>query len=112
MLRKEVIMSLHSSLRISEKLASMRSVMKRAERIKWLIEKGLWKEGDRVTGLPKIKVIKLKAIKKEKAKEEEVVAVEGAVPVEGEVSAQEPAKEQGKEKGKEKGKDKGKEKNK
>ncbi|MBU2102854.1 MAG: small basic protein [Candidatus Omnitrophota bacterium] len=63
-------MGLHSSLKRAEKMTASRSVMKRSERIKWLMEKGLWKEKDRVLGLPKIKVIKLKAVKKEKAKEE------------------------------------------
>lgn len=63
-------MGLHSSLKRAEKLSSTRSVMKRTERLKWLKEKGAWKEGDRVAGLPKIKVIKLKTVKKEKAKEE------------------------------------------
>jgi small basic protein (TIGR04137 family) len=63
-------MGLHSSLKRAEKMTSSRSVMKRTERIKWLREKGLWKEGDRVLGLPKIKVLKVKAVKKEKAKEE------------------------------------------
>jgi small basic protein (TIGR04137 family) len=58
-------------------MAAARSVMKRAERIKWLIDKGAWTEADGVTGLPKIKVVKLKAIKKEKPKEEEKAAEEG-----------------------------------
>lgn len=74
-------MSLHSSLKRAEKLGGGRSVMKRTERIKWLIEKGEWSEGDRVLGLPKIKVIKLKAIKKEKLKEEEQAPVTGVAEV-------------------------------
>jgi hypothetical protein len=44
--------------------------MKRTERIKWLMEKGSWKD-ERVLGLPKIKTVKLKAAKKEKPKEEQ-----------------------------------------
>jgi small basic protein (TIGR04137 family) len=67
-------MGLHSSLKRAEKLTSTRSVMKRTERIKWLREKDLWKKGDRVVGLPKIKVLKVKAVKKEKAKEEKPAA--------------------------------------
>jgi len=63
-------MGLHSSLKRAEKLSSERSVMKRTERLKWLKERGVWKEGDKVSGLPKIKVVKIKADKKEKAKEE------------------------------------------
>ena len=64
-------MGLHSSLKRAEKLGGSRSVMKRTERIKWLKEKGKWDENDTVLGLPKIKIVKLKAIKKEKAKETE-----------------------------------------
>ncbi len=63
-------MGLHPSLKRAEKLGGNRSVMKRTERIKWLIEKGQWNEKDPVTGLPKIKIIKLKSIKKEKPTEE------------------------------------------
>ena len=64
-------MGLHPSLKRAEKLGGERSVMKRTERIKWLIEKGKWSAEDRVLGLPKIKIVKLKAIKKEKPKEAE-----------------------------------------
>jgi len=71
-------MGLHPSLKRAEKLGGSRSVMKRTERIKWLKEKGKWTEDDPVLGLPKIKIIKLKALKKEKAKEAEEGAVEGA----------------------------------
>lgn len=63
-------MGLHPSLKRAEKLGASRSVMKRTERIKWLIGKGKWTENDRVLGLPKIKIVKLKALKKEKPKEE------------------------------------------
>lgn len=74
-------MGLHPSLKRAEKLGAGRSVMKRTERIKWLIEKGKWNEADRVLGLPKIKIVKLKALKKEKPKEaEEPTTEEGAAP--------------------------------
>ncbi|MDD5070504.1 MAG: small basic protein [Candidatus Omnitrophica bacterium] len=63
-------MSLHPSLKRGQGLSSVRSVMKRTERIKWLIERGLWEAGDKVRGLAKIKVVKLKAVKKEKPKDE------------------------------------------
>jgi small basic protein (TIGR04137 family) len=63
-------MGLHPSLKRAEKLSSTRSVMKRRERIKWLMDKGLWKEDSSVIKLPKIKVVKLKTAKKEKPKEE------------------------------------------
>lgn len=77
-------MSLHSSLKSTRSKDGTRSVMKRSERIKWLQDKAMWKEGDRVLGLPKIKVVKLKAVKKEKAKEE--APVEGTAPVPGAVA--------------------------
>jgi small basic protein (TIGR04137 family) len=77
-------MGLHPSLKRAEKLGGGRSVMKRTERIKWLIEKGQWNEKDPVTGLPKIKIIKLKSVKKEKVKEEEQT--------EGTAAAETPAK--------------------
>jgi len=71
-------MGLHPSLKRAEKLGGSRSVMKRTERIKWLKEKGKWDENNTVLGLPKIKIVKLKTIKKEKPKEtEEDAAKEG-----------------------------------
>lgn len=63
-------MGLHPSLKRAEKLGASRSVMKRTERIKWLIKKGKWSENDPVLGLPKIKIVRLKALKKEKVKED------------------------------------------
>ena len=71
-------MGLHPSLKRAEKLGGSRSVMKRTERIKWLKEKGKWNEDDPVLGLPKIKIIKLKALKKEKAKDAEEGTAEEA----------------------------------
>ncbi|MBU1112616.1 MAG: small basic protein [Candidatus Omnitrophica bacterium] len=64
-------MGLHPSLKRANALGGSRSVMNRTERIKWLIEKGKWNQGDPVLGLPKIKIVKLKALKKEKQKPEE-----------------------------------------
>jgi small basic protein (TIGR04137 family) len=62
---------------MSEKDKKQRSVLKRAERIKLMMEKGQWKEGNKVFGLPKIKTLRIK-IKKEKAEKVEAAAVEGA----------------------------------
>ena len=59
-------MSIHPSLAISEQDKKQRSVLKRTERIRLMQEKGTWKEGDNVYGLPKIKTLRIK-IKKEKA---------------------------------------------
>ena len=83
-------MSIHPSLEVSEKDKKARSVLKRAERIRHMAEKGQWKEGDSVYGLPKIKTVRIK-IKKEKTAEKTeatAAAAEGA----GETAA--PAKEQ------------------
>ena len=59
-------MSLHPSLRGKGALSSKKSVMKRGERIKWLMNKKLWDDDRSILGLPKIKVVKLKVAKKEK----------------------------------------------
>ncbi len=61
-------MSIHSTLKIAAKGAQQRSVLTRIERIKNLMEKGLWSEGENVTGLPKLKILRVK-FKKEKAAE-------------------------------------------
>lgn len=47
-------MSQHPSLKKSKSVGSKRSVLKRFERVKLLKEKGHWKKGQKITGLPKI----------------------------------------------------------
>jgi len=76
-------MSQHPSLKSRAKEKAHRSVWKRFERLKFLVEKDKWAEGDSIFGLPKIKLLKLK-IKKEKAAQPaaEGVSAEGAT-VEG-----------------------------
>jgi len=69
-------MSVHPSLTISEKDKKARSVLKRTERIRQMQEKGNWKEGSAVYGLPKLKTLRIK-IKKEKVEKAETTA-EGA----------------------------------
>ena len=69
-------MSIHPSLGAAVKGKQQKSVLKRAERIKHLMNKGLWKEDSKIFGMPKIKAIRIK-IKKEKAAEKP--AEEGAV---------------------------------
>jgi small basic protein (TIGR04137 family) len=64
-------MSLHSSLKVDTANAQQRTVLTRIERIKDLMKKGLWKEKQAATGLPKTKIVKVKARKKTKEKEEE-----------------------------------------
>ena len=62
-------MSLHPSLKRSETSSTKKSVLKRGDRIKWLIDKKLWNDDLSVLGLPKIKVVRLKVAKKEKKEE-------------------------------------------
>lgn len=62
-------MSIHRSLSLKEKEKKSRSVLKRIERIKISMDKGIFKEEtSSCFGLPKSKVLKIK-VKKEKAKE-------------------------------------------
>ncbi|MFH1190626.1 MAG: small basic protein [Candidatus Omnitrophota bacterium] len=72
-------MSIHPSLTISEKDKKARSVLKRIERIRQMQEKGNWKQGDSVYGLPKIKSLRIK-IKKEKVEKAATATEEGAAP--------------------------------
>lgn len=85
-------MSIHPSLASSEKNKKQRSVLKRTERIKTMLEKGKWKEGDKVFGLPKIKTLKIK-IKKEK--KEAAAETPGAKGAAGEAKAGEKANNKG-----------------
>ncbi|MCM8797479.1 MAG: small basic protein [Candidatus Omnitrophica bacterium] len=82
-------MSIHPSLALSDKDKKQRSVLKRTERLRIMLEKGQWKEGDKVYGLPKIKTVRIK-IKKEKAEKAEAITAEGATTA----TATETAKEQ------------------
>ncbi len=68
-------MSLHPSLKIDTAGTQQRSVLTRIERIKALMKKGLWKDGQNVVSLPKTKIVKIKARKAPKA-----AAAEGAAP--------------------------------
>lgn len=70
-------MGLHPSLKRGDSLAATRTVLKRVERIKWLMSKGKWSDEGRVLGLPKMKILKIKSAKKIKEKEEKP-AEEGA----------------------------------
>ncbi|MCA9398584.1 MAG: small basic protein [Candidatus Omnitrophica bacterium] len=64
-------MSLHPSLKIDSAGAQQRTVLTRIERIKDLMKKELWAEDTSVTGLPKTKIIKVKARRKVKAEKDE-----------------------------------------
>jgi small basic protein (TIGR04137 family) len=73
-------MSMHPSLKATEKGKKQRSVLKRIERVKSMMDKEKWKEGDDFYHLPKLKTVRIK-IKKEKVeKAAEAGAVEGAAP--------------------------------
>lgn len=65
-------MTIDKSLKIKAGSVKSRNVMTRAERLTKLIETERWKEGDKVYGMPKVRVqkISLKKKKKEKKKEE------------------------------------------
>jgi small basic protein (TIGR04137 family) len=92
-------MSMHPSLKATEKGKKQRSVLKRIERVKSMMDKEKWKEGDDFYHLPKLKTIRIK-IKKEKVeKAAEATGVEGAAPAAaaapaaGKAAAAAPAKE-------------------
>ena len=74
-------MSLHSSLKIDPAGAQQRTVLTRIERIKELMKKGLWLEGQRVNALPKTKIVRIKS--KAKAKAEKVEGAEGTTAAAG-----------------------------
>ncbi len=84
-------MSMHPSLKATEKGKKARSVLKRIERIKSMMDKEKWKEGDPVYGLPKIKMVRIKIVKKEKAAEKP--AEEGTAAGAAEKTAAAPAPE-------------------
>jgi small basic protein (TIGR04137 family) len=81
-------MSLHPSLKIDTAGAQQRTVLTRIERIKDLMKKGIWHDEHSVTGLPKTKIIRIKAAKKEK-KEEVAEGAEGATAAAAPASAPE-----------------------
>jgi small basic protein (TIGR04137 family) len=57
-------MSLHPSLKVDTAGAQQRTVLSRIERIKDLMKKGTWEDTKKVIGLPKTKIVKVKAKKK------------------------------------------------
>lgn len=63
-------MTIDKSLKVKAGLAKSRNVLTRAERIVKLKEADRFQDGDRVLGLPKVRVPKLALKKKKKAKEE------------------------------------------
>ena len=102
-------MSQHPSLKSDAKGKAHRSVWKRFERLRFLVDKDKWKEDSSIFGLTKMKLLKIK-IKKEKAAEApaegaaagasstaEVAAsptIKGSAPVKGTPGKAAPAKEE------------------
>lgn len=81
-------MSVHPSLGSKGKGKRSRSVLKRFERLKELLEKEKWKPGGPVFGLPKIKTLRWKLKKAKKAVEAEAAAAgEGTPEAAGEAGA-------------------------
>lgn len=76
-------MSLHSSLKIDTAGAQQRSVLTRIERMKEMMKKGLWKEDRSAVGLPKTKIVKIKARKTVKEAKPEEGAAGAAAPAAG-----------------------------
>ena len=64
-------MSQHPSLRVDNVGTRHRNVLKRAERIKKMMDENRWAEEKSVFGLPKIKSLKVKVKKVKAAKEGE-----------------------------------------
>lgn len=90
-------MSQHRSLKSASRDKGIRSVLKRFEKIKTLLEKGKWKEGDSVFGLPKVKVMRLKLKKKIKEAPEELEEGKVAETEEGAPESESEEKKQPKE---------------
>ncbi len=83
-------MSIHPSLGAAVKGKQQKSVLKRTERIKHLMAKGLWKDDSKIFGLPKIKALRIK-IKKEKAADKTAEEAAGAAPAAAPAAAQKKA---------------------
>lgn len=80
-------MTIDKSLRVKSGAISNRNVLTRAERIVKLKEAERWKDGDKVLGLPKVRVLKLSLKKKKKAKAEEEGGDKAAAPAAGAAAA-------------------------
>jgi len=70
-------MSIHPSLKVDLAGAQQKTVFSRIQRVKNLMKKGKWQEGQDVTGLPKTKIVRIKT-KKTKAAAPDAAA--GATP--------------------------------
>lgn len=57
-------MTMHPSLKQGDNLATQKTVLSRLDRIKLLQSNKEWSEDSSVTGLPKVKILKVKTGKK------------------------------------------------
>lgn len=64
-------MTIDKSLKVRAGMIRVRNVLTRAERLEKLQAADRWKEGDRVLGMPKVRVVKISLKKKKKAKKAE-----------------------------------------
>jgi small basic protein (TIGR04137 family) len=70
-------MTLDKSLKLRMGTMRNRNVLTRTERIEKLVEAERWSEGEKVFGLPKVRVAKVSLKKKKKVKKEEGEEGEG-----------------------------------
>lgn len=64
-------MTIDKSLKVRRGALSNRNVLTRVERLAKLQETERWQEGDKVLGMPKVRVQKISLKKKKKTKKEE-----------------------------------------
>ncbi len=64
-------MTIDKSLKVRRGALSNRNVLTRVERLAKLQENERWQEGDKVLGMPKVRVQKLSLKKKKKTKKED-----------------------------------------
>ncbi len=67
---KKLPMTIDKSLKIKAGSVKTRNVLTRPERLKRLIADDRWQEGDRVYGIPKVRVAKISMKKKKKVKKD------------------------------------------
>ncbi len=76
-------MSLHPSLKVNSAGSQQRTVLTRIERIKELMSKGMWADGQAPIALPKTKIFKLKTAKAAPKAAAETKGGEAAAPAAG-----------------------------
>ena len=64
-------MTIDKSLKVSRGMIKNRNVLSRVERLEKLRETDRWQDGDKILGLPKVRVQKISLKKKKKVKKEE-----------------------------------------